>query len=154
MAMHLPDGEPEGGGYPPIADINVTPFIDVMLVLLIIFMVAAPLMTVGVPVQLPRTHAAKTSPPKAPAVVSIARDGGVFLGEELLGDTDSAVAAVRARMARLAAEDPAATVHVRADRDMAYGRVMAVMGEISAAGIARVSLIAEGGQDKQPNIGQ
>jgi TolR protein len=141
----LEPGQSDAGAYRPVAEINVTPLVDVMLVLLIIFMVAAPLMTVGVPVQLPRTHAAKISQPKQPTVVSIGRDGRVFLGEEALGEEAAGASTVRTRVGALAAEDPALTVHVRADREIPYGRVMEVMGEISAAGVARVSLIAEPG---------
>ena len=79
-------GEP-GAGYRPLADINVTPFVDVMLVLLIIFMVAAPLMMVGVPVELPRTSAAKLSQPRKPVIVSVSKDGKVFVGERELASS-------------------------------------------------------------------
>ena len=125
--------------YRPVAEINVTPFIDVMLVLLVIFMVAAPLMTVGVPVQLPKTAAQKVSQPRQPVVVSVDQDGRVFLRSEELAPAD-----VAPRLAALAREDPDAVVHVRGDRSLSYGRVMEVMGQVSQAGFARVSLIADG----------
>ena len=128
----------EGGGYQAVAEINVTPMVDVMLVLLVIFMVAAPLMTVGVPVQLPKTAAAKVSQPKQPVVLSIDKDGHVFLKDEALGTE-----ALLPRLQALAAEDPDQVVLVRGDRAIDYGRVMQVMGTVSAAGFAKVSLIAE-----------
>ena len=106
-----------------MADINVTPFVDVMLVLLIIFMVAAPLMMVGVPVELPRTSAAKLSQPRKPVIVSVSKDGKVFVGEE-----EAPAAELPSRLAALRSKDPGATVYVRGDRSIPYGRVMEVMG--------------------------
>ncbi|PWC95752.1 biopolymer transporter ExbD [Azospirillum sp. TSO5] len=125
--------------YRPVAEINVTPFIDVMLVLLVIFMVAAPLMTAGVPVQLPKTAAQKLSQPRDPVQVSIDEDGRVFLGQEEMAPAD-----LPARLAALAREAPDTVVYVRGDRALSYGRVMEVMGQVSQAGFARVSLMAEG----------
>lgn len=121
----------------PLSEINVTPMVDVMLVLLIIFMVAAPLMTVGVPVQLPKTAAAKTSENKKPVVVSVDKDGHAFLAKEALSP-EGALARLRA----VAAEDPGQTVLVRGDKDVPYGKVMEVMGLVGQAGFAKVSLIA------------
>ena len=148
MAALLPNGrDPAGldpggldpaGGYRPLAEINVTPFVDVMLVLLVIFMVAAPLMLSGVPVQLPKTQAARISQPRQPIIVSIDKDGRTFLRDEALTPEGMA-----ARLAELAAADPDAVVYVRGDRSIPYGRAMEVMGQVSAAGFARVSLIAE-----------
>ncbi|HCF19002.1 MAG TPA: protein TolR, partial [Rhodospirillum rubrum] len=83
----LPSGDDEGG-YKPIAEINITPMVDVMLVLLIIFMVAAPLMSMGVPVDLPRTQAAEAQPPKDPVVVSIDQTGALFLRDQPLAEAD------------------------------------------------------------------
>src|SRR3712207_5145519 len=119
-------------GAAPLSEINVTPLVDVMLVLLVIFMVAAPLMTVGVPVQLPRTQASPVSDPKPPVVVTVGHGGEVFLGEEALGGGPDSAALLRTRIAAAAARDPGMTVHVRADREVPYGRVMALMGEVSA----------------------
>ncbi|MFE1597833.1 protein TolR [Methylobacterium sp. ID0610] len=121
----------------PLSEINVTPMVDVMLVLLIIFMVAAPLMTVGVPVQLPKTAAAKTSEPKKPVVVSVDKEGKAFLAKEPLPPEDAL-----GRLRALAAEDPNQTVLVRGDKDVPYGKVMEVMGLVGQAGFAKVSLIA------------
>ena len=132
-----PEGS-EDGGYMPLAEINVTPLVDVMLVLLIIFMVTAPLLTAGVPVRLPKTQAARVSQPKTPVVVSIDRDGRVYLRNEELG-AEEIVPKLRA----LAAADPEQVVLVRGDRSLDYGRVMELMGRVSAAGFAKVSLIAE-----------
>ena len=128
----------EETGYAPLAEINVTPMVDVMLVLLIIFMVAAPLMMVGVPVDLPRTAAAKIGRPQKPVIVSIDKDGGVFAGRNALPPGE-----VVARLSALRKETPDAPVYVRADRAIPYGRVMEVMGQVGQAGFARVSLIAE-----------
>jgi TolR protein len=123
----------------PMSDINVTPFVDVMLVLLIVFMVAAPMMMVGVPVQLPRTSAARIAQTAPPVVVTVARDGQVFLRQDAVAEDDLA-----ARLAELReAEANDAPVYVRGDRSVAYGDVMRVMGRVTAAGVSRVSLIAE-----------
>ncbi|WP_424813102.1 protein TolR [Roseococcus sp. YIM B11640] len=132
------DDEEDGGGI-PMSDINVTPFVDVMLVLLIIFMVAAPMMMVGVPVQLPRTAAARVAQTAPPVVVSVARDGQVFLRSEPVAEADLAD---RIRALR-EAEANDAPVYVRGDRTVPYGDVMRVMGKVTAAGVSRVSLIAE-----------
>jgi TolR protein len=126
------------GAPPPLAEINVTPLVDVMLVLLIVFMVAAPMMMVGVPVQLPRTAAARVAQTRPPVVLTVAGDGRVFLRQEEVDD-----AALAARLAELRAQDPEAPVYVRGDRAVPYGQVMRVMGRVTQAGIARVSLIAE-----------
>ncbi len=135
--------EGEEGGYRPLAEINVTPFVDVMLVLLIVFMVAAPLMMVGVPVDLPKTSAAKIGQPRQPVIVSVTRDGRLFVREE-----EVAPDALVDRLTVLAAADPEAVVYVRGDREIAYGRVMEVMGQVGQAGFAKVSLIAEAARDR------
>jgi biopolymer transport protein TolR len=128
----------EDGDFRPVSDINVTPLVDVMLVLLIVFMVAAPLMTVGVPLQLPKSAAAKSTEPKEPIVVSIAKDGKVFLAkEELPEDT------IIPRLTSLATQDKEQVVLVRGDKEIQYGRLMEVMGQVSKAGFLKVSLIAE-----------
>ena len=138
MAIGALDPAEPATTYRPLADINVTPFVDVMLVLLIIFMVAAPLMMVGVPIDLPRTSAAKISQPRQPVIVSINKEGKVFVGEQ-----EAPAAELPARLADLRIKDPNATVYVRGDRAIPYGRVMEVMGQVGQAGFARVSLIAE-----------
>ena len=126
------------GDFTPVAEINVTPLVDVMLVLLIVFMIAAPLMTVGVPLQLPKSAAAKVAEPKEPIVLSIDKDGKVFLAEEELTE-----ASILPRLKSLAMQDPEQVVLVRGDKEIRYGRLMEVMGQVSTAGFPRVSLIAE-----------
>jgi biopolymer transport protein TolR len=133
----LRTGEPDEFGAAPLSEINVTPLVDVMLVLLIIFMVAAPLMTVGVPVNLPKTAAAKVSQSKQPVVISIDAQGQPFLDQEPL-TPDGMMPKLKA----LASADPAQVVLVRGDRAVPYGRIVEVMGQVSAAGFSRVSLIA------------
>jgi TolR protein len=124
--------------YRPLAEINVTPLVDVMLVLLIIFMVAAPLMVVGVPVDLPQTSAAAISQPRQPVIVTVTRSGEVYLREEPVAE-----AALVERLAALKEEVGDAVVYVRGDRGIDYGRVLSVLGEVGQAGFAKVSLIAE-----------
>jgi biopolymer transport protein ExbD len=133
MAMGVPEGEDE-----LLAEINVTPFVDVMLVLLIVFMVAAPLMSVGVTVNLPRALGAPAAVAQEPLVVSLDRQGRVFIEREAVEP-----GGLTARLRPLAAAAPDRPVFVRADRAQPYGTVMALLGEISAAGFARASLIGE-----------
>ena len=133
--MDEPD---DASGAAPLSEINVTPLVDVMLVLLIIFMVAAPLMTVGVPVNLPKTAAAKLSQPKQPVVISIDEQGQPFLGTEPLTP-----GMMMPQLKALASADPAQVVLVRGDRAVPYGRVVEIMGQVSAAGFSKVSLIAQ-----------
>lgn len=128
-----------GGGGAPMAEINVTPLVDVMLVLLIIFMVAAPLMMVGVPLQLPKTTAAKVTPPKEPLVVSIDKDGKLFIRKDPVEESDL-IAALQALN-----EDAANTViYVRGDKTLEYGRIMDLMSKVGQAGFGKISLVAEG----------
>jgi TolR protein len=139
MGMTTPGGAADDDAA-PISEINVTPFVDVMLVLLIVFMVAAPMMMVGVPVQLPRTSAARVAQTAPPVVVTVARDGRVFLRQDEVAEAD-----LSTRLAALReAEANDAPVYVRGDRSVSYGEVMRVMGRVTAAGVTRVSLIAEG----------
>jgi biopolymer transport protein TolR len=129
------------GGYRPMAEINVTPFVDVMLVLLIVFMVTAPLLTVGVPLDLPQTEAQNISEPEEPLVISVRRDGRVYLQE-----TEVEMANLVPLLIAITDANPEATIFVRGDRELVYGRVMEVLGRVSAAGFTGVSLVAE-----QPN---
>jgi biopolymer transport protein TolR len=129
---------PKTGGWQPLAEINITPFVDVMLVLLVIFMVTAPLMMSGVPLELPTTEAERPAQTSEPVVVSLTASGEVFLGEEEVPQ-----AALKARLARLRGESGDAVVYVRADRALDYGAVVERLGEIGRAGFSRVSLIAQ-----------
>jgi biopolymer transport protein TolR len=129
-----------------MADINVTPMVDVMLVLLIIFMVTAPLMLAGVPVNLPDSRAQALGDQDKPIEISIGSDGQLYLGEEPVTD-----AMLPERLAAIAASNAndQPQILLRADRVLDFGRVMHVMGEISRAGLTRVALVTlEGdGQD-------
>jgi biopolymer transport protein ExbD len=140
MAVPLPpSGDAGENRYQPLAEINVTPMVDVMLVLLIIFMVTAPLLTVGVPLNLPKTTAAELQQPKEPIVLSLDREGGTFIGNEPVAATD-----LRDRLAQLAAEDPERIVYVRGDREISYAQLMDALGLVNTAGFSKVSLLAEG----------
>ncbi|MCB9958912.1 MAG: protein TolR [Rhodospirillaceae bacterium] len=124
--------------YRPRAEINVTPFVDVMLVLLIVFMVTAPLLTVGVPVDLPQTQGQNVSEPEEPLVVTVTREGQVYVQETPV-ELDNLVAMLVA----ITDANPEARIYVRGDRQLAYGRVLEVMGAINTAGFTRVALVAE-----------
>ncbi|MGG5812320.1 ExbD/TolR family protein [Falsiroseomonas sp. CW058] len=139
MAMMRGDGPEEDDDAAPIAEINVTPLVDVMLVLLIVFMVAAPMMTAGVKVDLPRSAAPRSSDPRPPVMLTLTREGTIHLDRD-----EVAEAALPARLAALREADTAVTVHVRGDRAVPYGEVLRVMGRVAAAGITRVALVSEG----------
>jgi biopolymer transport protein TolR len=144
MAISLPaSGEVGEDRYQPLAEINVTPMVDVMLVLLVIFMVTAPLLTVGVPLDLPKTQAAPVSDPKPPVILSLNRAGEVFIGDERIEPGDLAE-----RLAGLAAEDPTRIVYVRGDQTISYAQLMETLGMVNRAGFAKVSLIAEAAGSK------
>ncbi len=127
-----------GQRYRPMAEINVTPFVDVMLVLLVVFMVTAPLLTVGVEVDLPETNATGLPGDDEPLTVSIDAEGMVFL-QELEVDLSELIPKLQA----VAAERPDLRIFVRGDKGVAYGRVMQVMGTINAAGFGEVGLVTE-----------
>jgi biopolymer transport protein TolR len=123
-----------------MAEINVTPFVDVMLVLLIIFMVAAPLLATGVPVDLPESKAEALDQNQEPIAVSIDPAGAVFIGEEPVAAAD-----LPARLQEIRAsstEEGGPRLFLRADRGLDYGRVMEVMGEINRAGLRKVALVS------------
>jgi biopolymer transport protein TolR len=135
--------------YTPMADINVTPFVDVMLVLLIIFMVSAPLLTVGVPVDLPKTQAATISEQVEPLTITLNGEGRIFIQESEVSE-DQLVPRLQA-IARNKADQ---RIFVRGDRGIVYGKVMEVMGLVSSAGFDKVSLIAEMPQGPTPAAGR
>ncbi len=123
----------------PLAEINVTPLVDVMLVLLIIFMVTAPLMVSGVPVKLPESTAAQDRPPSKPMVITIAADGRLYIRDEQVSSGEL--------VPRLAALRPdggegETTAYVRADKTIAYGTVMDILNDVSKAGYSRISLLS------------
>jgi biopolymer transport protein TolR len=142
MAMAVGNGAPQGdeddGGYRPMAEINITPMVDVMLVLLIIFMVAAPLMVAGVPLELPNTSAARVSQSKKAMVVSLAGDGALYIREEQVS-ADGLVP----RLRELRASEGDSVVYVRADKKANYGDVMDVLGRVGESGYGRVSLLSQ-----------
>jgi biopolymer transport protein ExbD len=139
MAMSLPpSGEPGEDNYQPLAQINVTPMVDVMLVLLVIFMVAAPLLSVGVPLDLPKSKAAAITHPKKPIILSLTKDDEIFLGDDKVASGD-----LEARLTALAAEDPSRIVYVRGDRTVTYADLMDALGLVNRAGFGKVSLVAQ-----------
>ena len=121
-----------------MSEINVTPFVDVMLVLLIVFMVTAPLLTVGVEVDLPKTKAGQINADAAPLVVSIKADGSLHLQ-----DTEVPADALVPRLEAISDANPLVRIFVRGDKAVAYGEVLGVMGRIQAAGFERVALVAQ-----------
>ena len=121
-----------------INEINMTPFIDVMLVLLIIFMVAAPLMTVGVPLDLPQTRAAPLNVDAKPVTLSIRASGQVFLADAELTDAE-----IVGKLATVAKQGLEERIFVRGDKRVDYGRVAQVMSIVTAAGYKRVALVTE-----------
>jgi biopolymer transport protein TolR len=150
MGMGTPPSARRGGRRAPMADINVTPLVDVMLVLLIIFMVTAPLLVTGVPVKLPETRAKALDQDQKPNVVSIDRDGAIFVDDTEVTETD-----LPARFAELRAagtqDDKPPQIFLRADKALDYGRVMLVMGELNRAGLNRVALVSTATSDaKRP----
>ena len=130
-----------GGGrgrYRPMAEINVTPMVDVMLVLLIVFMVTAPMMTSGVNVDLPKTDAKPLNADSEPLTVSIQGDGKIYLQDNEIGLTDLVT-----KLQAISAGDMGRRIFVRGDKGIAYGQVMAVMGTIANGGFTKVALLAD-----------
>ena len=130
----------------PMAEINVTPMVDVMLVLLIIFMVTAPLLVAGVPVDLPESKARALDQEQKPVQIALDAAGTIHVDDQAV-----TAAQLPARLAALAAnakEPGGPRIFLRADRSLGYGKVMAVMGEINAAGLRKVALVStEGAAD-------
>jgi biopolymer transport protein TolR len=151
MAMSL---GPSGGGgrrgrsRAPIAEINVTPFVDVMLVLLIIFMVTAPLLVAGVPIDLPDSRASALEQEKEPVQVSLDAEGQPFIDDAQVSMADLPAALEAVRSERGDDNGDAPQVMLRADRSLDYGKVMLVMGELNRAGLNRVSLVTTGSSER------
>jgi biopolymer transport protein TolR len=139
MAAHVKRG---GGGrrgrIRPMSEINVTPFVDVMLVLLIVFMVTAPLLTVGVPVNLPKTRAQALSQDREPLTVTLRRDGSIFLQNAPIAQDD-----LVPKLTAIAANGYDQRIFVRGDKAVDYGHVMEVMALISAAGFTHIGLVTD-----------
>ncbi len=150
MAIQLSGGRGGGGRRgrrAPMAEINVTPMVDVMLVLLIIFMVAAPLLTVGVQVDLPKTGAQAVQGNDEPITVSVDAQGRIFIQETAVDPAD-----LVPRLSAIAKGAADRRIFVRGDQAINYGRVMEVMGMINSAGFSRVALITQpGNQTRRRN---
>jgi biopolymer transport protein TolR len=127
-----------------MSDINVTPLVDVMLVLLIVFMVAAPLMTVGVPIQLPKADAKQLNTSTEPLTISVQADRTVFLQ-----DTQIKLEELAAKLQALAKNGNQEQLMVRADTNVSYGAVMEVMGVLNTAGYSKIGLVTST-KDKVP----
>ena len=126
------------GRYRPMGEINVTPLVDVMLVLLIIFMVTAPMMTSGVNVDLPKTDAKPLNTDNKPLTVSMNADGKIYLQDEALELTDLVT-----KLTAIADNDMDRRIFVRADKGIPYGQVMQVMATVAQGGFTKVALLAE-----------
>ena len=120
------------------AEINVTPLVDVMLVLLIVFMIAAPLLSVGVPVELPKTDAKALPSNQEPITVTVDFDGKIFIQEEEISLEDLA-----SRLVAVSANGYDERIYLRADQDSDYGAVMKVMARVNAAGFSNLGLVTD-----------
>ncbi len=137
--MAMSSGSPRGRGRnPPMSEINVTPFVDVMLVLLIIFMVTAPLLVPGVPINLPDADARALPEDSKPIEVSIDQNGALFIGDTAIEEKELIV-----RLKAITGNRTDAQIYIRGDSSNSYGRVMEVLGSINAAGFRQVALITE-----------
>jgi biopolymer transport protein TolR len=142
MAMQVSSGQSGGrrgrrrSRHAPMSEINVTPFVDVMLVLLIIFMVAAPLLTVGVPIDLPETRAKALEGDTEPITISVNSAGEIFIQ-----DTPITIDEIVPKLEAIAANGYEERIYVRGDQDADYGTMMRLMGRISAAGFKRLGLV-------------
>ena len=145
MASSVQPPSRPGGGRPsrakrhtPMDEINVTPFVDVMLVLLIVFMVTAPLLTVGVPIELPETKGQQLQTNKDPVTLSVDKSGKVFIQE-----TEIRLDEIAAKLKAIAKNGTDEQIFIRGDKGIDYGTVMRVMGRIKTAGFTKVSLVTE-----------
>ena len=140
MAVSLDSGGSGRGRarWKPKAEINVTPFVDVMLVLLIVFMITAPLLTVGVPVELPQTEARNLPADEEPLTITITLDGLIYLQE-----TEVELAELAPRLTAIAGTGYDARIFIRADDGAAYGDVARVMANINAAGFTNLGLVTD-----------
>ncbi|MEC9346030.1 MAG: biopolymer transporter ExbD [Pseudomonadota bacterium] len=141
MGMTLPGGKRSGTRrhrYEPMSQINVTPFVDVMLVLLVVFMIAAPLLSVGVPVELPRAVAPTLQGLDEPLAITLDKEGRIYLQEK-----EVPLGELVPKLIAITGTSQDRRIFVRGDRSINYGRVMEVMGTINAAGFTRVALVAQ-----------
>ena len=126
----------------PMSEINVTPFVDVMLVLLIVFMVTAPLLTVGIPVDLPKVKANALTDQKDPLEITIKLDGKVYLGE-----SETKIENLITKLEAVTEQNYETRIYIRGDRVIAYGRIMEIMSMVNSAGYIKVALVAENPSD-------
>ena len=133
-----PQGRGRRRSYRPMSDINVTPFVDVMLVLLIVFMVTAPLLTVGVPVDLPKTRAPALGQDKEPLSITVAKDGKIYLQKEVVTEE-----ALVPKLQAISQNGYDQRIFVRGDKTVAYDRVMVVMGLLASAGFTHIGLVTD-----------
>ena len=124
--------------YRPMAEINVTPFVDVMLVLLIVFMVSAPLLTVGVPVNLPKADGQAVGQPQEPISITVAVDGRLFIDDE-----EVKLEQVYQKLSDITGSNLERKIFIRGDKDVAYGEVVKAMAEITNAGYTKIALVSE-----------
>tara|TARA_B100001123_G_C15062605_1_gene928225 strand:- start:180 stop:611 length:432 start_codon:yes stop_codon:yes gene_type:complete len=129
--------------YSQMSEINVTPFVDVMLVLLIIFMVTAPLLTVGIPVDLPKVKADALTDQKDPLEITVKIDGNIFLGE-----SEVKVENLVPRLNAITDQNTETRIYLRGDRIVAYGRIMEIMSIINSAGYKKVALVTQNPKEK------
>ena len=144
MAMGSAPRRGHGRKRAPMAEINVTPLVDVMLVLLIIFMVTAPLLVAGVPVNLPDSRAKPLEQQQKPVQISLDTSGKV-----LVDDVEVPLPGLPDKLASLPHGSDAPQIYLRADRSLDYGRVMQVMGELNRAGLNKVALVTNEAQDQK-----
>ncbi|WP_106640600.1 protein TolR [Allosphingosinicella vermicomposti] len=145
MAMGPIAGPGRRGRRTAMAEINVTPLVDVMLVLLIIFMVTAPLLVTGVPVDLPESKAGALDQEQEPVQITLDSTGGVFIGDEQVDP--SQLATRLGTIAQSATEEGGPRIFLRADSSLDYGRVMQVMGELNQVGLRKVALVSTQGSE-------
>ncbi len=140
MGMGTPPSARRGRRHAPMADINVTPLVDVMLVLLIIFMVTAPLLITGVPVKLPENRAKALASEDEPTIISLTAGGETYINETLVSDAELSGRIADIATAHQGQEAP--QIFLRADEALDYGRVMVVMGELNRVGLNRIALVS------------
>lgn len=128
-----------GRGHRPMSDINVTPFVDVMLVLLVVFMITAPLLTAGVTIDLPNSEAKPISEEdRKPLEISLSKDGKIYVGEEEVESSR-----LIDLLSAITKDTPDRRIFIRADKGLAYGEVMSVLGGLNAAGFRKIALLSE-----------
>jgi biopolymer transport protein TolR len=137
--------KPKSGIYRPLAEINVTPLVDVMLVLLIIFMVTAPMLATGLKVNLPQAKQAAPLNPNEPVVVTIGKDGQISLGSDAI-DKSALIEAIRAKLG----DDDSRVIHIRSDKEVPFGDVVAVLDLLAANGLTKIAIVAQAKKSDAP----